>query len=573
MNLIATARCYVASALGIFLLIHASAARDPSHAKVDELFAPWDRKDSPGAAIVVVKDGEIAYQQGYGCANLEHGIPITTRTRFDVASVAKQFTGLAVAMLIDQEKLSLGDDVRKHLPDVPDFGKPITIGNLLFHTSGLRDWPESFLLSGVDFQAPITFEMILELVRRQRELDFEPGSEFQYSNTGYNLLAATIAEVTGQSFRAWTDTNLFQPLGMKQTHVCDNLAEIVPDRAESYEVGSKPGSFARVNSQLSGQGSSSLFISAEDMGRWLLNFETGKVGGKAALALMCRPGKLNRSPKSDYGFGIFDDDYRGHRMFEHAGGWAGYRSFTMVIPEKRFAVAVLANAGNLDPHRQALRVADIFFGESETTNSTKTSSAPITVAPAQPDPATWDAFLGTYRLGAGWLLAITREGDTLMTQATGEGKCKMTPVGTNTFLVEAYNRQTVEFVRQPTGVVTNLIYRGLRAPKLNLPKLSLADLAAYAGDYWSDELQVVRRIEIRDGRLANRHRSGDWHYFSPTGPDRFDADFGGWVLQFARSSTAQVTEMKMTGGRVRNVRHVRVTLPPAGERDRTSLSR
>ena len=145
MNSLATAKCRAASALVILLLCNAVAAPDTIDARVDKLFAQWDRKDSPGAAIVVVKDGAVVYQSGYGCANLEHGIPITPRTRFDVASVAKQFTGLAVAMLIDQGKLSLDDDVRKHLPDVPDFGKPITLGNLLFHTSGLRDWPEALL--------------------------------------------------------------------------------------------------------------------------------------------------------------------------------------------------------------------------------------------------------------------------------------------------------------------------------------------------------------------------------------------------------------------------------------------
>src|SRR5262245_49750609 len=264
MNPSATAKHRLAaSALGSLLLVNSSAVPNPNNAEVDKLFAHWDHKDSPGAAIVVVKDGAVIYQHGYGYADLEHGISITPRTRFDVASVAKQFTGLAAAILVEQGKLSLDDDVRKHLPDVPDFGKPITIGNLLYHTSGLRDWPETFLLSNVDFEAPISFEMILEMVRRQRELDFAPGQEHQYSNTGYNLLAATVAKVTGKSFRAWTDANLFQPLGMQHTHVCDNSAEIVPDVAASYGVGIKPGTLHRVTSQLSAQGSSSLFISAE----------------------------------------------------------------------------------------------------------------------------------------------------------------------------------------------------------------------------------------------------------------------------------------------------------------------
>jgi CubicO group peptidase (beta-lactamase class C family) len=548
-------------ALGILLLVKASAAPNPNNAKVDKLFAQWDRQDSPGAAIVVVKDGAVVYQHGYGYANLEHRIPITPQTSFDVASVAKQFTGLSVAMLVEQGKLSLDEKVRKHLPDVPDFGKPITIAHLLFHTSGLRDWPETFLLSNVDFEAPISFEMILEMVRRQRELDFAPGVGFQYSNTGYNLLAATVAKVTGKSFREWTDANLFGPLGMKHTHVCDNSAEIVPDLAESYGTGIKPGTLQRVTSQLSGQGSSSLFISAEDMGKWLLNFETVKVGGKAAIELMCQPGKLNSGAKLGYGFGLFMDDYHGQRMFEHGGSWAAYRSFTMVIPERHFALAVLANAANMDTRQQAIKIADIFLGESDTAKSDKKSSKPRAAVKGVPD--TWDAFPGTYRLGPGWLLTITREGDTLMTQATHEDKFKMTPTGTNTFLVEAYNNQEVAFVRQESGVVTNLLYRGINAPRLDLPEMTSARLAAYVGDYWSEELRVASQIEIHDGQLAIRHRSGAWLHFLPTGPDRFDADFGGWALQFTRNATSRVTEARISGGRVRNIRYTRTTLPQA----------
>ena len=218
------------SALGICLLLATGCdVRPRDNAKVDQLFAQWDRADSPGAAVVVVKDGAVVYQHGYGCADLEHRIPITPQTLFDVASVAKQFTGLSVAMLVQQGKLSLDDDIHKHLPDVPDFGKPITINNLVHHTSGLRDWPETLGLSDMDLEGPITLDTILEMVRRQRELDFAPGEEEQYSNTGYNLLAATVAKVTGQSFRAWTDANLFQPLGMKHTLVCDNPAEVVAE--------------------------------------------------------------------------------------------------------------------------------------------------------------------------------------------------------------------------------------------------------------------------------------------------------------------------------------------------------
>ena len=548
----------VATLLGFCFLPATCPGSSPNTSKVDRLFNQWDRNDSPGAAIVIVKDGAVVYQRGYGYANLEHHIPITPTTLFDVASVAKQFTGLSAAMLIDQGKLSLDDDIRKHLPDLPDFGKPITIAHLLHHTSGLRDWPETLSLSEVDMEGPITLEMILEMVRRQRELDFPPGEEHLYSNTGYNLLAAIVAKISGESFRAWTGKNLFQPLGMKHTQVRDDPAEIVPNIADPYAPGDER-KFHRVESQLAAQGSSSLLISAEDMGKWLLNFETGRIGGKAALKLMQQPGKLNNGRKVDYGFGIGLGDYHGTPSITHGGGWAGFRSFVLSIPEKRFGVAILGNAGSMDTQGLAMKIADLYLGHSSDGSSPKSSAKPAK-ATRKPDPASWERFLGTYRLGPGWLLTITRDGDQLMTQATHEEKFKMTPVSGTTFFVEAYGA-AIEFAPDTSGAVNHLLYRGIKAPKLSLPQLTPEDLAAYAGDYWSEELRVVGRLEIHDKQLAIRDRAGRWIHLLPTGNDHFDAEVGQFSLEFTHDAGSPATELKVSGGRVRNLRFTRAILP------------
>jgi CubicO group peptidase (beta-lactamase class C family) len=527
--------------------------------KVDGLFARWDRPDSPGAAVVVVKDGNVVYQRCYGSANLESRTPITPETAFDVASVAKQFTGLAIAMLIEQGKLSLDDDIRKHLPDVPDFGKPITIRHLLHHTSGLRDWPETLGLSGVDWGAPITLETILEMVRRQRELDFSPGEELQYCNTSYNLLAATVAKVTGKSFRAWTDANLFQPLGMTHTHFCEDPMKLIVHRAESYSrAGEK--TYRRDISQLAAQGSSSLFTTAEDMGKWLANFQTERVGGKAAFARMYQAGKSNAGGKIDYGFGVVLNDYHGDKTVNHGGAWAGYRSFVVHIPAKNLGVAVLGNVANLGESKLAWKIVDLYLGHS--------SAPEKPVEPARPaekaDPSNWDAYLGTYQLGKGWLLEITRDGDHLVAQATREEKFEMKPVSDTTFFVPGYGA-AVEFVREKNGPATHLLYRGIRAPRIKVPKLSPPGLQAYIGDYWSEELRVAYRIELHDSQLGVRDRAGKWFPLLPTGPDRFDVDQQGAAVKFSRNQASEVTELKFSGGRVRNVRFTKDLLPnPAG---------
>jgi CubicO group peptidase (beta-lactamase class C family) len=539
----------------LVLLAPEGHGRDRIAAGVDRLFAPWNRPDAPGAAVVIVKDGAVMLQRGYGCANLEQRTPITPKTVFDAASVAKQFTGLGVAILVEQGKISLDDDIHKYLPEVPDFGKRITVGNLLHHTSGLRDWPETLAISGLAMEDVITLETILEMVRHQRELDFAPGEEHLYSNTGYNLLAVIVAEVTGQSFHAWTEANLFRPLGMKQTHFCDNPAEVVCQRADAYAPGDK-GTYRRVVSQLSALGSSSLFITAKDMGKWLVNFETAHVGGKQAIDAMHQPGQLNSGKRVDYGFGVALGEYRGTKLVIHTGGWAGYRSAVVRLPEKKLGIAVLSNAATLDAANLALKITDLYLGPKPEDKPTVSAQAP-TVA-VKTDPSHWDAYLGTYRLGPNWWLTITREGDRLMAQATRESKFNMTPRSDTHFFVEAYGAE-VEFVREGSRPVTQLRYRGIQAPKLTVTALAPERLRAYAGDYWSDELQRVVRLEIHGGQLMTWHRSAGWIRLLPTDADRFDTEAGQGIV-FSRDAALQVDEMRVSGGRVRHLRFRRVSL-------------
>ena len=204
-----------------------------------------------------------------------------------------------------------------------------------------------------------------------------------------------------------------------------------------------------------------------------------------------------------------------------------------------------------------MKITDLYLGIPPAPSTPASARPPAAV---KADPAAWEPFLGTYRLGPGWLLTITREGDQLMAQATHEDKFPMTPVSDTNFFVEAYGAP-VAFVRQSSGAVTNLLYRGINAPKLTVPESTPARLAAYVGDYWSEELRVVTRLEIHDGSLAVCLRSGRWIHLLPTGADSFDAEYGGIALQFTRNAAAEVTEVKVSGGRVRNLRHTRVALP------------
>jgi len=215
--------------------------------KVNQLFAEWNKPDSPGAAVAVTRDGEVIYKQGYGAANLEYDIPITPITIFDIASVSKQFAAFAITTLAHDKKLSLDDDIRTYLPDVPDFGNTITTLHLLHHTSGLRDWVQSLVIAGVGMEDVISFKHILKMARHQKALNFEPGEAYLYSNTGYNLLAEIVERVTGDSFREWTNAHIFKPLGMTNSHFHDDYEMILKNRAYSYQAAENGGFKHAVN--------------------------------------------------------------------------------------------------------------------------------------------------------------------------------------------------------------------------------------------------------------------------------------------------------------------------------------
>ena len=334
-------------------------AQDVPATAIDTLFAEWDKPDSPGAALVVMRGNEIIYEKGYGSANLEYGLPITPRSVFLVASVSKQFTAFAIAMLAEQGTLSLDDDIRKHVPEMHDFGTPITLRHLIHHTSGLRDEFDLLGMAGWRMDDVITKEMILHLAYRQRALNFEPGSEYSYCNTGYTLLAETVERVTGQSFRAWTTKNLFEPLGMAQSHFHDDYRMVVPDRVQGY-VKDGDGFKKEVYSYQS-VGASGLFTTAEDLAKWVRNFEDGTVGGPAVLEQVHERGILTNGDTLSYAFGLGHGTYKGHRRISHSGWHRGFRTYLLRFPDDDLAFILLGNLESFNPVEKTLQIADLYF--------------------------------------------------------------------------------------------------------------------------------------------------------------------------------------------------------------------
>jgi len=288
------------------ILTHAAtaqASQDPQARRVDALFARFNERPSPGLAVAVVRDGKLLLSTGYGLANLEDRVPITSSTVFDIASVSKQFAGLAVAMLVEQGKVRLTDDIRKYIPELPDMGQTITVDHLLHHTSGLRDWPGTLGVAGWRMDDVISFDQILTMAYHQTTLNFKPGDEYTYSNTGYNLLAEMVARVTGQSFRAWTDAHLFKPLGMTSSVFRDDHTLVIPHRARGY-ARQPDSTFRQTPNNLMALGSSSLFSTVDDLAKWVMNFDDPVVGGRNAMAMTRTRGMLNNGSRIPYAFGI-----------------------------------------------------------------------------------------------------------------------------------------------------------------------------------------------------------------------------------------------------------------------------
>lgn len=336
------------------------AAENPSR-RVDQLFAQFDKPGSPGAAVAVVRNGEIVYKHGYGFANLEYDIPIGPATVFHVASVSKQFTAMSILLLEQQGKLSIDDDIHKYLPEMADFGAKITLRHLLNHTSGIRDHWDLVRMAGWRMDDVITQRQLLSMLFHQKELNFAPGSEHLYCNSGFTLLAEIVRRVSGRALPDFARDAIFQPLGMTHTHFHIDHEMVVKNRAYSYQPDGREFKLAALN--YANVGATSLFTTVEDLAQWAHNFELPRVGDAALIARMETPGLLNSGKKLDYACGIVVSEFRGLRMVQHSGGDAGYRSQITMFPDEKFSVVVLSNLATAQPGQLALKVAGIYLAD------------------------------------------------------------------------------------------------------------------------------------------------------------------------------------------------------------------
>ena len=467
--------------------------------KVDSIFAGIDLSNSPGSAILVAKDGEIILNQGYGLANLEHKISITPGTVFDLASLSKQFTGFAISLLVEQGKIKLEDDIRQYIPEIPDFGNTITINHLLHHTSGLRDWTSTLILAGIFPEDVISFEQILRMAFNQKELNFVPGSQYSYSNTGYNILAEIVQRVTGESFCHWTNQNIFLPLNMTDTQFLDDHTKVINNRANGYYKDDK-GEFHINPDNLTALGSSSLYSTTTDLAKWMGFLANPGADMATVVTRMYQRGILNDGEEISYAFGLEISEFRNTKWISHSGSWASFSTHLALLPEYNLSIVVLNN-NESSADNIAREIASLFVPklQMEKDNQEQQISEPVEVA-----VEVLDDYVGTYKFEIGRYVTISRKGNELWAQAVNEKIFPMYARSDTTFQIPAYGNRTMTFYRDASGKVTHLEYEGEMRQKEETP-FNPKNITQYLGEYFSEELGTSYHVISEDGQLKLYH--------------------------------------------------------------------
>ncbi|HVM48740.1 MAG TPA: serine hydrolase domain-containing protein [Candidatus Acidoferrum sp.] len=542
----------------LILPLSARAANAGIAQRLDELLNGTCKAGAPGFSVAVIQHGKPVYEKGFGLANLEYDIPVRPQTIYHVASVSKQFTAMALVLLEQDGKLSLEDDVHKYLPELPDYGHPVTIRQLLQHTSGIRDQWQTLALAGWRLDDVITQDQILRVLFRQKELNFVPGTRHLYSNGGYTLAAEIVTRVAGKPFPDFCRERIFNPLGMAHTHFHIDHRRIVHDRAYSYSKSehgyeAEPLNYANV-------GATSLFTTAPDLTRWLDNFRDFKVGGRRALDRLQEQAVLADGTKIGYALGVEIGKHGGSRTVSHAGGDAGYRSFVVWFPDQELGVAVLSGLASFDCSGTAFKAAETVLGTHPAAEANK-APAPAAAGPkpkyVKLESRMLKQFAGAYKLDAGLIANFLEKDGVLVAEVPGQGTVQLHPLATNRFFVEMPEGE-LEFSAQSDGgmrlkfahvngrkVTGERIAKGPWAPK---------DLEDFQGVYWSGELETQYTIKLKEGKLTAEHIRHGTIDLVPLMPDRFAAQ--AWFMaevKFQRDSSGKVTGMTLGGGRITGI--------------------
>ncbi len=513
-------------------------------AEIDRIFAPWDRPDTPGAAVVVIRDGQVIHKKGYGMANLEWGVPNTPRTVFCVGSVSKQFTAYAVALLAGRGRVLLDEDYRAYIPEMPDYGVRITVGDLVHHTSGLRD--DQMILYLGDWERGELHgagAVIDDILARQKGLLFKPGEAFDYSNSNYCLLGEIVRRTSGMSLREFARTAVFEPLGMTSTLFLDDFREVVRNRAWSYvrTPGSGYKAYIDTNDQV---GAGGVHTTVEDMALWIARFDSAAAGGPGVIGRILSPGRLRNGEEVAYGFGLELDTFKGRRVVRHDGSYGGFNAMDLRFPDDRFAVFCAANAGDLDARAACYRIARLYLKDK------LIEPAPDARPVIRLDARTLKSLAGDYRNRKNMdLMTVKVAGNHLVCKINEDSGADYAPVSAREFRCLAPGRTPLlDFAGPGSSPASGL--RSRRDGKtidiyerIERATPSPEALREYAGAYFSGEMSASYRFEVRDGSLYVCFKRAPKSALRPLVKDQFAA----WplIFDFDRAGDGSVSGFRL----------------------------
>lgn len=514
--------------------------------KVDQA-AAYLVEDTPGAVVGVVKGGELAFIRGYGAADLTHGISFHPDTPTNIGSTSKQFTGFALALLASRGALSLDDDVRTYIPELPDFGTTITVRNLLTHTTGYREFINTLLIGGRQIMQGdyIGAEEVIDVVQRQPALQNDPGAEFNYNNTAFSLATRVVEKVTGQTFADWMRQEVFLPLGMTHTWVRASPGQIIPGRSVGYIAGD--GGFQEVRDLHQAQGAGGMYTTPADMARWMRNFRTGELGGPEVIRELTTPYTLTSGESTNYGLGLFIDTNRGLRRWQHGGNDIAHSSTFIYYPDLDAGYVVFSNYQGV-PGGIAGVVAEAFFGEHmEQVERAAGVNVPV---------ATLRRYVGRYEMTTlgGLQVTVELQGQQLRLQVAGQPATALTPTSDTTFSVEGAPAR-VTFHRDGGETAERITFHqdGDHPGRRLQEERAVVDLALFEGRFFSEELETFYELRLEGENLVIRHPRFGTATLTHSDGNTFSGTMPVTQVVFSRDGQGRVTGFHAGNGRARDI--------------------
>lgn len=538
--------------------------------QVDKVFNDVIKPGAPGCAVGIYKDNSILYSQGYGLANIENNVPITAKSVFDIGSTSKQFTAASIVKLEQMKKLTLDDDIRKYLPEIPQYDRKITIRNLLNHTSGIRDYIGLMLMAGFDIDDVTTDDDAMNLIVRQKNLDFTPGSDHSYSNSGYFLASVIVERVSGISLKDFAQKHLFTPLKMSSTSYINSHTSLVKNRAAAYGK-NEQGDYVRDVSYWEQNGDGAVFTTVEDLMLWDSIFYSEESTYSKLKDSLYEKGKLNDGKELNYALGLSHSKHKGLDLVEHSGSWGGYRAQMVRIPEHKFTVSTLCNSANIHPTHMATQVFELYLAEhlvedSSAKGNEHSGKETKVHQPSEISDSVYQARAGKYELldYPGEFVELRFEDSALSLISSYEPKVKL--VGsTESIFINNDGQARIEFKNDKSGkLVKTILYGSISKRAYPLKKVvpytaNSSEIRLIIGEYFSDELNLRYQVKLVENQLKAFNSMGKSMTLNFLDKDRVLTDHRFLqMLNIDRDSSGHFKTFSIPTGQSKNITFTKV---------------